>query len=341
MSEKCGHAAPADDSGKEVVVSVIVTTFNHEPYIRKALDRILCQKTSFAFEVVIHDDASTDKTQTILSEYASSYRSIKLVLESKNQFSIGNTFASEVRLLCKGRYLAYCEGDDYWTDERKLQKQVDYLDSHPDCPAVYHNCCFVDGNDTQVDDCYGLYSEKAEMNFSLFDLAVGNQYPGQTASLMMRASLYRNMSDKEYARFAALRCNGDVKNMLIALQQGDVHILSDVMSAYRINIADGRSWSARHVGKNGSASVFISEKDVREYLKREHGVLYRNDYKILHSGIGALLKPLAKRTEENRSVRRKVFAEFDSPIECLFYLTARLIGSLVVLCRYSIFRKGN
>lgn len=120
------------------IVSIICHTFNHEKFIKDALNGFLMQVTDFPFEIIVHDDASTDATRSVLHEYQRKYPTIlKVILQEKNQFSRGirppNFTFSEAR----GQYIALCEGDDYWFDEEKLQKQVDYLKSHPKCVVVY------------------------------------------------------------------------------------------------------------------------------------------------------------------------------------------------------------
>ena len=122
------------------LVSIHCLTFNQAPYIRQCLDGFVMQKTNFPFEAIVHDDASTDGTAEIIKEYAEKYPNIiKPILEKENQYTkIG--FSGIEQLMAekeKGKYIAICEGDDYWTDSLKLQKQVDFLESHPDYGLHY------------------------------------------------------------------------------------------------------------------------------------------------------------------------------------------------------------
>lgn len=124
---------------RPLMVSIRCITYNHEPYIRQCLEGIVIQKTDFRFEAVVHDDASTDGTAAIVREYAEKYPDIiKPILETENQFSKHD--GSLDRIMednCRGKYIALCEGDDYWTDPLKLQKQVDFLETHPEYGMVY------------------------------------------------------------------------------------------------------------------------------------------------------------------------------------------------------------
>jgi glycosyltransferase involved in cell wall biosynthesis len=115
-------------------VSICCLTFNHAAYLEKCLQGFLMQQCNFTFEVLIHEDASTDETASILKKYEAKYpHIIKPIYQTENQFKKG--ISPTIRFnfpRCKGKYIAFCEGDDYWTDPYKLQKQVDFLESHPD-----------------------------------------------------------------------------------------------------------------------------------------------------------------------------------------------------------------
>lgn len=129
---------------KMPLVSICCLSYNHAPYIEKCLDGFLMQETDFDYEVLIHDDASIDGTDAIIREYASRYPNIIFPLyEEVNQYSNGNMGKMDTDFnynRAKGKYIAYCEGDDYWTDTKKLQKQVDFMEAHPDYSVCFHRC---------------------------------------------------------------------------------------------------------------------------------------------------------------------------------------------------------
>ena len=128
------------DLQSSLMVTIRCLTYNHEQYIRQCLDGFVMQKTNFRFEAIVHDDASTDGTVEIIREYAEKYPDIiKPIFETENQYSkrdgsIGRIMNEHTH----GKYIAICEGDDYWTDPYKLQKQVDFLESHPDYVMCSH-----------------------------------------------------------------------------------------------------------------------------------------------------------------------------------------------------------
>ena len=124
----------------EMMVSICVLSYNHEKYLRDCLEGIVKQKTTFPIEAWVHDDASTDSSPLIIKGYQNRYPDIiKPILQIENQYSKkdGSIIAKFVYPRCTGKYIALCEGDDYWIDPYKLQKQVDFLESHPE----YDLCC--------------------------------------------------------------------------------------------------------------------------------------------------------------------------------------------------------
>lgn len=125
---------------KKPKVSICCITYNHENFIRQTLDGFIMQETNFPFEIIIHDDASTDKTADIIREYEAKYPNIiKPVYQTENQMSQGVNVSNKfVYSKIQGEYVAICEGDDYWTDKTKLQKQVDFLDTHSDYSICFH-----------------------------------------------------------------------------------------------------------------------------------------------------------------------------------------------------------
>lgn len=132
----------------EPLVSICCLTFNHEPYIRQCLEGFIMQKTNFKFEILIHDDASIDNTATIIREYEAKYAElIKPIYQKENQYSKGISISLLNQFpRAKGKYIALCEGDDYWTDPYKLQKQVDFLETNPDYVLAFHNRQVMDIN---------------------------------------------------------------------------------------------------------------------------------------------------------------------------------------------------
>ena len=145
----------------QIVVSIQCLTYNHALYIRQCLDGFVMQKTNFRFEAIVHDDASTDGTQDIIREYEKKYPDIiKPIYQKENQYSKGipGFITNLVSSKCKGKYIAICEGDDYWIDPNKLQMQVDFLESHPEYSMCFHD---VDIKAEKGRECYEVLDRKS------------------------------------------------------------------------------------------------------------------------------------------------------------------------------------
>lgn len=132
-------------------LTVVCLAYNQERFIKQALDSLLRQETNFAYEILVHDDASTDKTQEIVRTYEKMYpNKIRGIYQKSNQWSTGKGITKNfVSPLIRGEYVAFCEGDDYWTDVTKLQEQVDFLDSHPDYSICFHPVTVLWENETK------------------------------------------------------------------------------------------------------------------------------------------------------------------------------------------------
>jgi len=137
LSPLCEHSW---DNNIEPLVSICSITYNHGPYIKECLEGFLMQKTTFPVEILIHDDASTDGTEEIIREYEVKYpHIIKPLYEDENQWAKGKKGSKVFNFpRARGKYIAICEGDDYWTDSLKLQKQVEFLKKNSDCSLCFH-----------------------------------------------------------------------------------------------------------------------------------------------------------------------------------------------------------
>lgn len=164
-------------------LSVFVVTYNHEKFIRQCLDSILMQKVDFDYEIVIGEDSGTDQTLSICEEYAREYSQIKL-LPKTNRLGIAGNW-KRVLSECKGKYVAMCEGDDYWCDPLKLQKQVDFLESDKDENFVlcFHDVMLKDGEDNIIEESK-TEGGIANSDRSSYDLITG--YHPSTQTVMFR-----------------------------------------------------------------------------------------------------------------------------------------------------------
>jgi glycosyltransferase involved in cell wall biosynthesis len=168
---------------KELRLSICVVTYNHEKYIAQALDSFLMQETDFAFQVIVGDDCSTDNTPNIIRQYALKYPDIiKPILREKNVGAINNSL--DVYDNAKTEYVAICDGDDYWTDSKKLQKQVDFLDKNKSFSTCFHLTSIVYENGYKSNIYPSKSVIKGRRNFTLEELAFEN--PMHTNTVVYR-----------------------------------------------------------------------------------------------------------------------------------------------------------
>jgi glycosyltransferase involved in cell wall biosynthesis len=201
----------------KIMVSISCTTYNHEKYIRQCLEGFLIQQCSFDFEILIHDDASSDKTQKIIVEYQEKYPTIiKPYFQSQNQWSQGvrgmNAKFNFSR--AKGKYIALCEGDDYWIDPHKLQKQVDYLEANENYVITGHDRLVVNEENEIIE------LEEAK-----------------SGELYTQCILFRNVLKDDYLRNNLRIINGDTFLIYYLQNFGKTRILNFAGSVYRVHAA--------------------------------------------------------------------------------------------------------
>jgi glycosyltransferase involved in cell wall biosynthesis len=206
------------------LLSVCLITYNHVNFIKQAIDGVLMQKVDFAWELIIADDFSTDGTREIVLEYKNKYPDlIKLILQEKNVGAAQNFI--DLITAPKSKYIAYFEGDDYWTDPLKLQKQVDFLETNPDFSICFHNVNVINESCPEKSWLYNDISTPAIT--VLDDLLNGANY------IATNSALYRRKSIQDLPDWFLLVPFGDYALQLIAARQGRIGYINEVMGTYR------------------------------------------------------------------------------------------------------------
>ena len=245
----------------QVQVSIFCIAFNHEKYIRQCLDGFLMQK-EVTFEIIIHDDASTDKTADIIREYAEKYPNIfKPVYQTKNhKYAPHINYGTEYMVpLITGKYVAMCEGDDYWTDPYKLKKQCDALEKNPDCYLCLHNVEVVDENGLPTGKHYPLCSVptgnlSSEHFFDIYEKA--KYYHLSSYFCVTEKYLEYKYNPPEF-RLAAP--SFDRPLLLYFSYIGNVYYINETMSDYRFQRQD--SWTSKIYGKEQNTDLFVMRKN--------------------------------------------------------------------------------
>lgn len=278
----------------EIMVSVCCLVYNHEKYLRQCLDGFVMQKTNFKFEVLIHDDASADRSADIIREYEAKYPDIiKPIYQTENQYSKGVAISRTYQYpRAKGKYLAICEGDDYWCDDNKLQKQFDKLEQNNDAVFCTHIVRSISESGEKLaekhpaDDNTAEYlSGEAWTQMLLSD----KPYQFQTSSYFCRADIIR-MHFRQFPEFMQLAKVGDAPLMMLYASYGDLCFINEEMSCYRKNSVG--SWSQRfaqnkELRQATITSAIASFRSYDEFTGGKYSALIekvciREEYKLLH-----------------------------------------------------------
>lgn len=249
-------------------VIVAITTYNLEEYIAQALDSVLNQRTTFEYKIIIADDASTDKTVEILNDYQKRYpEKIEVLLSEKNLGSLANSNRLFDKIDCE--YFTFLDGDDYWIGEERLQKQVEYLDSHPECSMCAGNTMYVG---EKIASKLMLKDEQLNKTYSFQDYLEETMPFFHTSSILIRNSIFSKGLPKCYydrvGTFEECALRGEDFRRIIHLEQGKLYAFDEVFSHYRIHergVWQG-STSTRRVLEGAISSNFQ-----RKYYKDRYG----------------------------------------------------------------------
>ena len=220
---------------EQPLVSIICLSYNHENFIIECLNGILSQKVNFTFEIIVHDDASKDKSQQIIKEFECKYPYLfNNIYQIENQFSKKeiNIWTDITFPKAKGKYIALCEGDDYWTDPYKLQKQIDFLEKNSEYFFIGHESLVKIWNETIVKELtLSKFKNTVEKNEYKSEELLIIEYPFHTSSL-----IFRNNSEliNKSAKILRNVITGDVMLYSILAHYGKAYRLSEIMSVYNI-----------------------------------------------------------------------------------------------------------
>lgn len=246
-----------------IFVSIICLTYNHEKYIKDALDGFVNQKTKYAYEIIIHDDCSTDNTASIIKEYCEKYPNLFVpIYEKENIYSqLRKSGRGLIKEICfpkvRGKYICFCEGDDYWNDPYLIEKKVNFLENHSEYCAYLHRTRYFDCENNS----FIGYSNSSEEEYEFtFEDAI--YLKSHTTGWMIRTEIYQcPISDK----ISFIRNFSDQKLALWSTFYGRVYYTPEVMSVWRKNVEG--SWTKRNIngGKKQKISYF---KKRNKFLKK-------------------------------------------------------------------------
>lgn len=309
------------------LISIVCNTYNHEPYIRDAIEGFLMQKTEYSYEILLYDDASTDKTADIIREYEKKYPEIiKPIYQTVNQYSKGLRPGHQNRCRATGKYIALCEGDDYWIDENKLQEQISYMENHSDCTFCFTNGMVRNGEtlSKKVIPWNKLsVIPKGKSDFNVGEINMIGYIP--TASFIYRR-------DNSFPDVSSKVFSGDLFVESVMTNYGYAHFIDKPMVVYRRNVGNSATaeWSK-------DASIYAKQCDgfiaLFEFLNEYTNYKYSDVFKM---------RICQWKIEKNYSlVNRKILKEIVKSGEIKYLNLGNLYCRINynIKCRFPIFFK--
>lgn len=292
-----------------IAVSVICTVYNHEKFLEKNLLRLINQKTSFNYEIIVHDDASTDASRQIIEKYVTLYPDLVIpIYQSENRYSKGDFILFDhVFPRIRGKYVAFCEGDDYWSENCKLQMQYDALESNLECGMCVHSVqkCTEDGRLLRkyfpaetLNLTQGVIDKK-----QMIDLLYNKgSYPFHTSSYMIRADVLRdntNLNIKQLSYY-------DIGLLRIGVLLGNIYFIDRKMSVMRCMESD--SWGVRYRKASASELKKIYEQwiEIEIAFENESNGLYHTE--VVQRIFGLLFSFLWE--TENIELFKEIFGQY-------------------------------
>jgi Glycosyltransferases involved in cell wall biogenesis len=257
---------------KGILLTIICITYNQGQYIEKTIQNFLSQKTNFEYEIIIHDDASSDETVSILKKYKCAYpNKINLILQHENQYSKSVNFIEKfMEPLIRGKYVAFCEGDDYWCDENKLQDQVDFLEKNPNYIACAHQT-IVKNIKAGTEKTINFLNHDQDITFKSQLYQVFGKAHIHSNSLVYR----RFILDKKPKFVSETRSFGDYQLLMYISLLGNIRFINKIMSVY--NLFSTGSWTENSKKEESQLRIFKERISLLLEVNRCTRYKYFND----------------------------------------------------------------
>jgi len=250
-------------------VSVVVITYKHEKFIRQTLESIVSQKTNFDFELIIAEDFSPDKTRSICEEFAEQYPAVVRLLPSDRNYGAMANFIRAIDA-CTGKYIAMCEGDDYWIDDHKLQKQFDFMEANPDFTLCFTGVEVIDEIGWNKDPSHFLPKPEKDI-YTIEDIILSEMNIVPTPTIF-----FKNVLPKPFPDFYVNTLVGDMGVQLFTAQKGKFKYLDEKMAVYR-NHSGGMTKSKENI-EMGNGVLLKLFGDFNEYSEYKYNAVFRKRF---------------------------------------------------------------
>lgn len=307
-------------------VSIIVPTFNHEKYIKECIGSLVYQKTDYTYEILIGDDTSTDRTGQIIADMAKEYPGLIRVFRHKTNVGATKNGYSLVRA-ARGRYLAFCDGDDKWCDGGRIQRHIDFLEKHPSFSGICGKVHLMDENGNQLradsvrersmfwNSHCGIYRKK---NFEQWEM------PGHISALTIRN--FMRMEEHDFRIFyKAHGTVGDRTIVLLTVLQGLIKCEPDCVGKYRYRVNQQDNFMSRFDQENLYGKDFLMIRRLEQYAEREFGIQINAEGIKKDRLAASVVKAMKDNCLENRRVVRQIIACSEAPWRYLMYACKVLV----------------
>ncbi|MCF8009659.1 MAG: glycosyltransferase [Halanaerobiales bacterium] len=315
----------------DVIVSVVMVTYNHESYIRQSIESVLKQKTDFKYEILIGEDSSTDKTRKILEEFDKKYpKKFNVFYREKNIGPTKNIY--DILKRAKGKYIALLEGDDYWKSQYKLQTQIEILEKNKEFIGSVHSCDVIPRDNPDSIEKKKRYKCIDNSIFTFDDFKI-NRVPGHFCTMVFR-NIFKSPKYNYDIIINADDLTSDRTINMLLLAQGDFHCIDKELSTYRLVKKKGESnINSIYMNKNMLYYNWQFERKLNKYCKKTFNKKFLTKDFQAKLWLGSLIRRFKNNTKDNIRTHRK--------LSLILFLNPTIIFFILIILFKKTINKGN
>lgn len=305
---------------EDIIVTVLMSTYNHEKYIAQAIESVVSQETDFKYELLIGEDCSTDDTRKIVREYQKKYPDIIKPLYYKK--NVGVTMNGYCMLKkAQGKYIASCEGDDFWCNVRRIQNDVTFLEKHQEYVGICNKCKIVDVNGDEITENLDPRASFVQFDKPLYTLKDFSDWrlPGHCSTLTTRNIFLDEKLDYRIIYRASGRV-GDRTAIMIKAIYGDIFVGEKIVSCYRYRISSTENnFMSLYVNKNLRDEDFLMMRRLESWAWKHKAVHVDLEKVKKERFIGSVVVWMKNSTKDNLRVVARIIKYSGEPVKYIFY----------------------